>query len=124
MLTPKNEKFCQNIITGMSGTDAYRNAYNCQNTKDNVIYVRACELLKKPEVAIRIDELRQAVAQKSQITALDLIEQLEEARQSAMEAGQSSAAVSAIMGKAKLLGLGAENINIKPPKIELVKFVE
>lgn len=124
MLTPKNEKFCQNIISGMSGADAYRASYNCSHSRDNVIYVRACELLKKPEVAARIDELRQEIVEKSEITALDLISELEDVRLKAMEIGQTSAAVSAIMGKAKLLGLGSETINIKPPKIELVKFVE
>lgn len=124
MLTAKQEKFCQNIISGMSGADAYRNSYNCQKTKDDVIYVRASELIRKPDIAARIEFLRQEIVEKSEITALDLISELEEVRLAAMGAGQASAAVSAIMGKAKLLGLGSETINIKPPKIELVKFVE
>ena len=124
MLTAKQEKFCQNIISGMSGADAYRNSYNCQKTKDDVIYVRASELIRKPDIAARIEFLRQEIVEKSEITALDLISELEDVRLKAMENGQTSAAVSAIMGKAKLLGLGSETINIKPPKIELVKFVE
>lgn len=124
MLTAKQEKFCQNIISGMSGADAYRNSYNCQKTKDEVIYVRASELMHKPEIAARIEVLRQEIVEKSEITALDLISELEEARLAAMGAGQTNAAVSAIMGKAKLLGLGAENINIKAPKVELVKFID
>lgn len=55
---------------------------------------------------------------------MDLIDELETARCQAMEAGQTSAAISAIMGKAKLLGLGSENVDIKTPKIELVRFVD
>lgn len=124
MLTAKQEQFCQNIISGMCGADAYRKSYKCEQSKDNVIYVKASRLMHKPDIAARIEYLRHEIAAKSAITVLDLIGELEEARAQAMEAGQTSAAVSAIMGKAKLLGFGAENVNVKTPKVELVKFVE
>lgn len=124
MLTAKQEQFCQNIISGMSGAGAYRESYKCEKAKDTVVYVRASELMRKPQIAARIEVLGQEIAEKSAITVLDLIGELEEARAQAMSAGQTSAAVSAIMGKAKLLGFGAENVNVKTPKVELVQFVD
>ena len=49
-----------------------------------------------------------AVAQRCEITIADLVTELEEARTLAKEVAQPSAAVSATMGKAKLLGLDVQ----------------
>ena len=56
-LTPKQEKFVQALISGMSQREAYKEAYNAANMKDEVIDVRASELLKKSKVKVRYEEL-------------------------------------------------------------------
>ena len=56
-LTPKQEKFVQALISGMSQREAYKEAYNAANMKDEVIDVRASELLKKGKVKVRYEEL-------------------------------------------------------------------
>ena len=58
-------------------------------------------------VTARLKEIREELAKASQIDLKDLLEELEQARQAALgcESPQSSAAVAATMGKAKLLGL-------------------
>ena len=56
-LTPKQEKFVQALIAGKSQREAYKEAYNAANMKDEVIDVRASELLKKSKVKVRYEEL-------------------------------------------------------------------
>ena len=42
-LTPKQEAFVQALIAGKSQREAYKEAYNAANMKDETIDVRACE---------------------------------------------------------------------------------
>lgn len=57
MLTPKQEKFVQNLVKGMSQRDAYKNSYDAKNMKDTTIDNKASELFKKGEIRARYDEL-------------------------------------------------------------------
>lgn len=63
-------------------------------------------------VAARVEELQGRVAKKVEVTVESLAAELEEARTLAIGEKQTSAAVSATMGKAKLFGLGTENRKI------------
>lgn len=105
-LTPKQERFCLLYIELGNASEAYRQSYG-DRYKAEVTHVRASELLKNSKVLVRIDELKESHRQRHNITVDDLIEELEQARQTALaaESPQSSAAVAATMGKAKLLGL-------------------
>lgn len=57
MLTPKQEKFVQNIIEGMSQADAYRSAYDSKKMSDNAIYREASLLMAHPKITQRLAEL-------------------------------------------------------------------
>lgn len=57
MLTPKREKFVQNLVKGMSQREAYKNSFNAKNMKDATIDKKASELFKKEEIRGRYDEL-------------------------------------------------------------------
>ena len=57
MLTPKREKFVQNLVKGMSQREAYKNSFNAGNMKDATIDKKASELFKKEEIRGRYDEL-------------------------------------------------------------------
>lgn len=107
-LTPKQEAFCQAYIETGNASEAYRTAYAADKMKPESINVNASKLLASAKVALRVDELRQAHLERHKLTVDDLIAELEEARLAALgaETPQSSAAVGATMGKAKLLGLG------------------
>ena len=74
MLTDKQERFCQNIIEGMSQADAYRQAYPNNNMADKTIQENACRLAKNPKVKARIKELRDNLAKPSIMTAQDRLE--------------------------------------------------
>jgi|SRR6516165_7797845 hypothetical protein len=68
----------------------------------------ACRLAKTDKVRKRILELGTMAAKRNEITQDDLLSELEQARQSALDNQQASAAVAASMGKAKLLGMIVE----------------
>ena len=93
------------IETG-NASEAYRQSYNCENMSVETIKVKACQLLKKDNITATIDKLKNKHAKRHELTIDDLVAELEEARTAALgaENPQSSAAVSATMGKAKLLG--------------------
>lgn len=58
MLTPKQEKYVQNLVKGMSQRKAYKNAFpESEKWKDTTIDNRASELFKKDEILGRYNEL-------------------------------------------------------------------
>ena len=92
-LTPKQEKFCQCIVSGLSGKDSYLTAYN-NNSNDNTAYREALTLLNRDDIQARIKELRipleihaqtQAITETERIKAL-LWERIEICRQKDDEA--------------------------------------
>lgn len=112
-LTPKQEAFaCAYVETG-NASEAYRRAYNAENMKPNVIHVKASELLSDGRVAVRVEELQAMAAERCMVTVESITRELEEARALALQEAQSSAAVAASMGKAKLHGLLTDNVNLK-----------
>ena len=114
-LTIKQEKFCMVYVETGNASEAYRQAYNAKNMKEASINVNASKLLADAKVALRIKELKSGHAKRHELTIDDLVDELEEARQAALlaESPQSSAAVSATMGKAKLLGLVVDKSDVK-----------
>lgn len=69
MLTPKQEKFCQCIVSGMSAKDSYINSYDTKAT-EQVIYNEAMKLLKREDITQRIEELRKPLENHAQTVAL------------------------------------------------------
>jgi phage terminase small subunit len=64
-LTAKQEAFCKAIaLEGKTQSDAYRDAYDAENMKDEVIYVKASELAAAGKVKVRIAELKASVDEK------------------------------------------------------------
>lgn len=106
-LTIKQEAFCQAYIETGNASEAYRTAYAADKMKPETINRKAKEQLDNGKIAARIAELQGEIKKRHNVTVDSLIKELEEARQSALtaETPQSSAAVAATMGKAKLTGL-------------------
>lgn len=111
-LTLKQEAFCLAYLETGNASEAYRMAYSAANMKPETVNRTAKELLDNPKIAARVDHLQAEAAKRNEITVDTLILELEEARQAALasETAQSSAAVSATMGKAKLLGMDKQVI--------------
>lgn len=107
-LTPREEKFAQGVAGGLSQAEAYRQAYpSSAKWKDATVWNKASALMRRDEVLARVAELQAEHAKRHEITVDSLLDELEEARTVALGAinPQSSAAVAATMGKARLLGL-------------------
>lgn len=116
----RHERFAQELAKGKSATEAYALAGFKSNDGN------AARLKGNDRILQRLSELQGNASKKAEITVQSLADELEEARAIAIAEKQSSAAVSATMGKAKLFGLGVEKrqvsgtlqlINITPKQI-------
>lgn len=76
MLTAKQEEFAQNIIKGMSQADAYRSAYDTKRMTDKTIHEKASRLMSDDKVRARVQELRDAIAKTTIMTAQERLELL------------------------------------------------
>ena len=76
MLTPKQEKFVQGIIEGMSQADAYRSAYSTKNMADKTVWENASRLMADSKVKARVTELRDQIASDSIMSAQKRLEWL------------------------------------------------
>lgn len=109
----KKEGFAQKWHETGNKSEAYRYSHPAsKNWKDKTVHNRACELASERDVLGRYEELQRESADNHGITVKSLLDELEEARMTALtaETPQSSAAVSATMGKAKLCGLDKQII--------------
>ncbi len=109
-LTPKQDRFARVYVETGNASEAYRQSFSVRsNTKPESVWQEACRVLAKPAVAARVMELQEEARQRTMVTVDDLTAKLEDARLLAMsdEKG-AAAAVSAVMGMAKLHGLLVE----------------
>ncbi|ALC12491.1 hypothetical protein [Sphingopyxis sp. 113P3] len=95
----RHEKFAQERAKGNSVDRSYV-AAGFRANRGNAARLNANE-----SVQARIAELQSRAAEKTVVTVADIAKQLDEDREFARKNKQSSAAVSATLGKAKVLGL-------------------
>lgn len=129
LLTPKQESFCLVYLETGCASEAYRQSYDYSKMAPESVNREAKALIDNPKIAARLKELREPIMERHKITVDKLIEELEEARQVALAKETAAPAVSATMGKAKLLGLDKQvvdhissdgSMTPKPSRIELV----
>ena len=113
-LTIKQEAFARAYVETGNASEAYRRAYDSSKMKPESVYESASRLLADVKIAARLAELREPIMQRHNVTVDSLVLELEEARRAALSADtpQSSAAVAATMGKAKLCGLDKQVIDL------------
>lgn len=114
-MTPKQQAFARAYIETGNASEAYRRAYSADKMSQQAIAVEACKMLKNPKVALMVEESQEQAAERMMVTLQGLTDELEEARKLAMKDEKgASAAVAAVMGKAKLHGFlvdKSENVN-------------
>jgi phage terminase small subunit len=123
-LTPKQEKFCQGIVKGLSQADAYRDAYNCENMSDDAIYREASLLMGIPKISQRVNELRAEVTQEIKFTVADALKEFNEAQENLRLQNNWVGFGKITTEKAKLLGLyendGSVNVSVTMmPTVEI-----
>lgn len=83
-LTAKQEAFCVKVAEGKTYSDAYRHAYNCEKMQDNVINVKASELMSNGNISVRVDELKDELCLSSKYDLEAHFRELEELKQLAL----------------------------------------
>jgi len=104
-LTDKQLRFVLGVQSGLTQSDAYRQAYNCKNTPPNQIWVRASEVASTSNVSVWLARIKeQAFQQASSVAAYTKDKHLEELSQTIEQAkasGNWGAAINAIISKGK-----------------------
>ena len=75
-LTEKQESFAQLIAGGSTQADAYRGAYDCENSSDNVIYNESIKLAKHHGITMRVKKLKEDLEIASLWSRKDSVETL------------------------------------------------
>jgi len=75
-LTPKQEAFAQGVADGKTLADAYRAAYNAAKFKPEALWVNASKLMADARVALRVEQLKAALAEKALWTREDSVRTL------------------------------------------------
>lgn len=114
-LTAKEQAFVDEYIKLKNGYQAYCNAGYSTNMPRGTIDIAVCNLKKKPKIKEALEKHEKSLQRKSQITVESLCEKLERVFFEAMaeEKKQYAAAVQAVMGQAKLLGLIVDKAEVK-----------
>lgn len=72
-LTPKQEKFAQEVASGKTQADAYRAAFNCAKSSKTTIIKRASELMANGDISGRVDQLKAQLSEKALWTREDSV---------------------------------------------------
>lgn len=88
----------------MNLSDAYRNSYNVENSKDKTVHEKACLMNKSDKIQARLAELEQQQQDYLNYTADKHFKEMEEARRIAIENENESAIIKATELKGKMSG--------------------
>lgn len=77
-LTPKQEKFAQGLGSGLSQSEAYRQAYpSSLKWKEQTLWTRASEMAKHRKVVSRVTTLREKASEIAVLTASRIVEEIQ-----------------------------------------------
>ena len=113
-LTPKQQRYDRFVSEMLVDGNVTRSA-KAAGYSEKTAYSQGHRLLKNVEIANAIKAGQKDIAKRNELTIDDIIKELEEARTAALtaESPQSSAAVAATMGKAKVLGMLIDKSEVK-----------
>ena len=122
-LTAKQEIFVSAYCS--NGFNATRAAIEA-GYSDNCAGAIGGENLQKPDVIDAIDRYKLSIVKRHGVTVDGLLKELEEARTVALtcETPQTSAAIAATMGKAKLTGLDKQIVEMSGPNGGAIEIAE
>lgn len=75
-LTPKQEKFVQNVFAGMSQREAYKQAFPGSKMTDKSVDEIACKLIRREKLQHRMMELTAELKERHMVTADAVISEL------------------------------------------------
>lgn len=129
MLTPKQEKYVQELIKGKSQREAYKAAYpKSTNWKENTVDRNACELLKNNKVLTRYKALQRKAENKAVWTREQAINDLVKVKQLCeqyildndnIDSKTANVVLSAIKELNNMCGYNEQNHNLKMDKVTI-----
>ena len=119
-LTPKQEKFIQNIIKGMSQREAYKDAYNAESMKDESIDCNACKLFNDAKIKQRYEELIGKMQDEAIMTAKERMIWLTEVVKEIQKEGVKVHTVE----KDFIVGEGTADLNTKMRAIDILNRMD
>jgi len=107
-LTPKQERFAQEVAQGKSQADAYRAAFNVKpTTKPETIQANASRLMADNMVSARVAELKAAIAERVVWTMADSLDVLSTIAKGIDQDAKPSDKVNAVKAINAMIGLDA-----------------
>ena len=77
-LTIKQEKYVQGLFAGLSQREAYKQAYNAGNMKDNTIDRVAYDMANNPKITARLRQLTDELKSRNMVTVERVLAELQE----------------------------------------------
>lgn len=113
MLSDKQEKFCQLIVSGKTQLEAYKNSYTVKSGTTRASQDQsASRLMKHVKISSRIAELRAPAAIKAGLTLESHLNRLEYLSKLAEENGELAPAITAETNRGKAAGLYTQKIEL------------
>jgi hypothetical protein len=114
MLTAKQEQFTRSILEGKSRAEAYRDAYDASSMQNATVWNEASKLMRHPEVAMRVDELKSEANVARRVLMLDREEAiLAQLQHEALTAKTDSARIRALELLGRHAGMFADRIEVQ-----------
>ena len=111
-LTQKQKNFCHKYVELGNATDAFLESYDSNPSNRQVARNQAYLLLQKEHVQDYVDEVREQHRKRHNITVDDILAEFEANRKLAFSTENAAAANGATMGKAKVLGLDKQVVEL------------
>ncbi len=111
-LTEQQMRFVEGILSGKSGTDAYRAAYDCSNMQPSTIWAAASRLRNNCKVSAWISAGRIAGLGTAAATLDNHLHELARLREIAERTGNIGAAVQAEQLRGKAMGHYTEKLDV------------
>jgi hypothetical protein len=105
----RHEIFVQGLLEGKSAIDAHHAAGYARDDAN------ACRLRANPKVVARLTELQSQVAKDTKITVESIVGELTDLAAKATNKSQFTAAIRAVVEKARIAGLLVERVEIGTP---------
>jgi hypothetical protein len=125
-LTPKQTAFVNALLEGKTASDAYRDAYSCENMSHGAIWVEASRLRRNTKVSLWLRHFQQIGMDAARVTMESHLAELARAREFAIAHGQISAGVQAEHYRGRAAGLYEDRLRLAggPSDFELIKAIE
>ena len=122
-ITVKVEAFIQSYLSGKNASDAYRSAYNCEKMKPQTVTNSAYKILCDPDVAARIDLLKNELAEKHLWTREDSLRTLIKVIENPEKNGDIIAAIKEINDMEGFKAPAKQEISGNIP-VQIIRFTD